>query len=226
MSAANTEDFGIVYARYGLCACTSEACVAFCIVYYLLVLVTCFALFALCIPSPTASSASGCSVAAMDAVTLTTMLHACPVTSHRFCGCYDSKNLPRDIKSRQLPVALALNYRIPKVGPHWAALWVVNPTTAFFFCPLGRPAPPELRRWLDTHFRHVGCNQRAVQDDRSSSCGAYVIYAIWHFCRGYTLRDLIAKLREMGDRRESTVHKFVQTVGGAGQFQANGRVRF
>ena len=50
MSAANVEDFGIVYARYGLCACTSEACVAFCIVYYLLVLITCFALFALCIP--------------------------------------------------------------------------------------------------------------------------------------------------------------------------------
>lgn len=50
MSAVDTEHFGIVYARYGVCACSSQTCVVFCIFYYVLVLISFFVLFSLCLP--------------------------------------------------------------------------------------------------------------------------------------------------------------------------------
>lgn len=142
---------------------------------------------------------------------MTTMLHTCPLTSSKFFGCYVARNLPADVKSRRLPLALVLNCNVPGTGRHWAAIWVVNPTTVVYFCPMGRPPSREARQWM-RQFRNFSRNHVSLQRRESTACGAYVMYAIYHFCRGQTLRQIVSKLREQRGREDDFVTNFIQKV--------------
>uniref|UniRef100_A0A914H7W1 Integrase catalytic domain-containing protein n=1 Tax=Globodera rostochiensis TaxID=31243 RepID=A0A914H7W1_GLORO len=116
--------------------------------------------------------------------------------------------------ARPMPHCMVANMDSSSAGgSHWVAIYVQSVHAVDYFDSFGDwpPYSPYIHNFL-RRFHTVNRNVRALQSDRSASCGKHVIYFLCHRCRnGWTLRRVVAHIVEQKTEPDRLVSAFVRT---------------
>ena len=136
-----------------------------------------------------------------DDIALTIEKFALPSTKHAFQGVFPLDQLPKSI--RHHPCFIVINtqsHNLP--GEHWLAVYISIEKRGEIFDSLALPVSNYLRRWMNSHaLKGWISSQKVLQDWKSNSCGAFVIYYVLHrlnrkempftYCK--TMNDVLVK---------------------------------
>lgn len=125
-------------------------------------------------------------------------------TKDLYRGIFPFDLLPRySLTQRQKPAIVVVNHGSSLTpGTHWTLIYFPKSpiTPAFYFDSFGRSAPLwDLDAFIHRNSRVMGYtfNRSRVQDERSSSCGHFVIVTAWLLARGVNptnIKDHFARI--------------------------------
>ena len=111
-----------------------------------------------------------------------------PVTSVAYRGIYSVDSLPSDLTIKY-PLLVVINTG-PKDSPgeHWVTLYINPWQRAVYFDSYGLPPlAPSICEFLQRHSVSWTYSDRPVQDLRSTACGLFCLYFLYHAARGASL---------------------------------------
>lgn len=111
----------------------------------------------------------------------------------------------KNIKS--YPSAIVFNTKEQKIkfGGHWVCLVSFNKTNKIYFDSFGRPPPKVLRKTCQLVY-----NKRQLQSLKSSVCGQFSIYVVYHLSRGVSFKSIIRKFKKNKQLNDKIVNSFVK----------------
>uniref|UniRef100_A0A183BRD6 ULP_PROTEASE domain-containing protein n=1 Tax=Globodera pallida TaxID=36090 RepID=A0A183BRD6_GLOPA len=148
----------------------------------------------------------------MDTIEIDKILRRNHTTRGAYVGCFPADRIPT--LTRPMPHCMVANVDSSSAGgSHWVAIYVQSTHAVDYFDSFADwpPHSPHIHDFL-RRFHTVNRNDRALQSDRSASCGKHVIYFLCHRCRdGWTLRRVVAHIVEQKTEPDRLVSAFVRT---------------
>lgn len=133
--------------------------------------------------------------------------HADEATRQAFHGVYSIDTLPTAIPHR--PIFIVLNTHPQNLnGEHWKVIFIRKDKRAEVFDSLAQPLNIPTQQWLKKHTRQWKSNARAFQHPLSSTCGAFVLYFIFHRLRVRRFENVTKKFSCNLHSNEKIVRKF------------------
>ena len=114
-----------------------------------------------------------------------------PVTRVAYGGIYSVNNLPTK-HSATYPLLLVINTGLKGTkGEHWVALYINPWQKAVYFDSYGLPpVAPSILQFLRKHSVSWTYSDRPIQDLRSTACGWFCLYFLYHAARGASLNKI------------------------------------
>lgn len=122
------------------------------------------------------------------------------VKDSNFLGVFPIDLIP--LSAMKFPCCLVVNTQDSKrEGLHWVAVMKTENRLGVYFDSFGYPPLPEIGELFDNCIDYQ-FNDTRLQSSLSTVCGQYVIFALTHLARGFTLENIVNLLHE-GDQHAS-----------------------
>jgi len=135
-----------------------------------------------------------------------------------FLGVLTLHELPKEELDRQVTIALIVNTHPDPAGgstqgEHWVAIYGDKRSPALeYFDSYGQPPfRDEFHRFFRCQKRPWIYNQRALQEEVSSTCGYYCLHYLLLRCRGHRMIDITLPFTEDKEANDRLVQKFVHS---------------
>ncbi|GFS36052.1 uncharacterized protein NPIL_344461 [Nephila pilipes] len=92
-------------------------------------------------------------------------------------------------------------------GTHWQAIYFDENDKCTFFCSYGTYPIGNIKIFIENNSTHTEWNSKLLQHPKTTSCGLFCLYFLWHLSRKLPIN----RLREMDFcESERVVTRFVQ----------------
>ncbi|GFR33141.1 uncharacterized protein TNCT_81881 [Trichonephila clavata] len=75
-------------------------------------------------------------------------------------------------------------------GQHWQAMYFDNNQTCIFFCSYGTYPIGKIKKFIDQNSARLEWNSKVLQHPRTTLCGLFCLYFLWHTHRGLPIFKL------------------------------------
>lgn len=124
----------------------------------------------------------------MDSLTITRLALADPQMKRGFGGVYPKDKLPH---SRRHYQSFVVNtHPSTKRGEHWQAVYFDKHNHAHFFCSFGNPPIAQVKNFIIRNCISFDFNPHQYQHNRTTSCGLFCLFYLWHRTRGLPISQL------------------------------------
>ncbi|GFQ85286.1 uncharacterized protein TNCT_579341 [Trichonephila clavata] len=124
----------------------------------------------------------------MDTQTLLRLARSDPIIARRFGGVFASDQLPNN-RGYYRSFIVNTDSSLEK-GTHWQAMFFDEADKCTFFCSYGTDPRRNIKVFIDKNSTEVEWNSKILQHFRTTSCGLFCLYFLWHISRKLSIHRL------------------------------------
>ncbi|GFT83196.1 uncharacterized protein TNCV_3736581 [Trichonephila clavipes] len=124
----------------------------------------------------------------MDTQTLLRLARSDPIIARRFGGVFVRDLLPNN-RGYYQSFIVNTDSSLEK-GTHWQAMYFDENDKCTFFCSYGTDPRGSIKIFIDNNSTQVECNSKLLQHPKTTSCGLFCLYFLWHLSRKLTINRL------------------------------------
>ncbi|GIY47586.1 uncharacterized protein CDAR_92781 [Caerostris darwini] len=124
----------------------------------------------------------------MNTQTLLRLAHSDPKIKRTFGGVFTSDMLPE--KRGHYQSFIVNTDSSMSTGQHWQAIFCDNNQNCVFFCSYGTYPIEIIKKFLERNSIRMDWNSLILQHPKTTSCGLFCLYFLWHMNRGLTIERL------------------------------------